>query len=429
MSQALTRLGSLTPPAGISKSMAKALGCAQFFCGQYLQPDQVGVRTHFLAQTGIEFHAWRQAYVHHLMRRNTECDPEFRDQYLATHQISEDARVLIERDEFRVNPEVIYGAELFLSVDRAFRPLEHEFGREPGRLSGHPDFLASGTIDLLLLQGRRAIIRDPKSGFSTVGVTDDEPIIYGALVFAHFRKVEEVHWVWDFVRSRAERTAVYRREDDFAWMQDRVRELDARKNSLVARYNSGESLEANPFAGLCPYCQLACPIRPRWQAGELSLAMPQTREDAVQLARLVKVCEEVTDRGRDLIKSWLDQDPNGKLDLGGGWEAAVQVSETLEYPLIAALRTLGLEVISSAGLSPEELELLDRQRPPMSPAFEVPLASLTLGNLTSFARAKKRAGLREDLRAIAKRGASTRVAIRHPAPVAEEVPLLGPQNG
>lgn len=417
---------TLTPAPGISKSMAKALACPHYFTGQYLQPDRVAQADHFLTRSGVEFHAWRRAYLEHLLSISRGSDPDFKAAYLESHALSEDARSLIERDELTVDPDFIYGTELFLSVDRDFQPLEHELGREPGKPPADARAFAWGTLDLLMLQERTAFLRDPKSGFSTVGVTDDEPIVYAALVFAHFPMVEEIEWLWDFVRSKTERTTTYSRAEDYAWMQDHIRELVQRKGEQVARYNAGQPMAANPFSGLCAYCQLTCPLRPRFEAGELSLAMPQTREDAVQLARLVKVCEDVVDRGRTLVKAWLDQEPAGKLDLGNGWEAAAKVYETNEYPLLKALEKLGLVLVSADQLTADQREVLTRSQPEKTPAYDVPLSSLTLGNLTSFLKAKKRAGLKEELRSIAKRNASTRLSVSRPNPEDEQdlVPLL-----
>jgi hypothetical protein len=422
----------LVVPQGISKTMSKAIACPTFFTGQYLQPERSAAPPeHFLTLTGREFHEWRKAYVNHLIETARWSDEEFRESYALEHDLSEDARALIRRDALEINPDSVYGCELFLSVDRDFEPLEHEFNREPGRLSTHPRFLLSGTIDLLLLEGRTATILDPKSGFSTTGVTDDEPAFYAGLVMAHFPLVEEVFFRWDFVRMAAVRRTSYTRANDFQWIQDRVRAVDALKEQHVERYNQGLALDANPFSGLCPYCQLTCPLRPRWEAGELSLAMPQKREDAVRLAQLVKVCEDVIGSARSLLIQWLDQDPEHELPLGLGFVASLRVDDRNEYPLVEALHSLGLDLIDIQALDEKTRQLLDEQRPAQSPLFDVPLARLHIGGLSPFCKTKKsRAGvsrekLRESLAGVAKRSAATTLLIRKPSQLAIEAAAEG----
>ena len=414
----------LTQPHGISKSMAKAIACPTFFTGQYLQPERLAANEHFLARTGQEFHAWRKAYVDHLVASNRWSDDVFRDAYLAEHALSEDARTLIGRDRFEVDPDSVFATELFLSIDQDFEPLELATEQQPGRLSADPRFLLSGTLDLLLLEGRTAIVLDPKSGFSTTGVTDDEPAFYAALVFAHFPLVEEVQFRWDFVRMSALRRTSYTRRDDLEWIHDRIRVVNAQKDLTVERYNLGLALDANPFSGLCPSCQLACPLRPRWEAGELSLAMPQTKSDAVRLAQLVKVCEDVIGSAKQLLLKWLDQEPDRELTLGLGFAASVRVDDKHEYPLIDALRSLGLDVVDIQALDGPTRQLIEEQRPAYTPAFDVPLASLHLGGLSSFCKTKKsmrrkdggggisRETMKAELALCAKRSASTTVVIR-----------------
>jgi hypothetical protein len=280
---------------------------------------------------------------------------------------------------------------LFLSADAQFAPLEYVEGREPGRHSTSRAAYLWGTIDLLLLTegGTVATIHDPKSGFSTTGVTDEEPVVYATLVFAHFPLVERVNFRWEFVRVSALRKTSFTRREDLRWMQDMVRELNGEKDRAVAAYNAGTRLDANPFSGLCPYCQLACPLRPRFEARELALAMPQTRADAVAMAKLVKVCEDVLPRARKLVIGWLDQDPESLLELGAGWEAQIKIEDKAYYPLVDALQVLGLDLIDLTRLAPDMRALVAQERPTHTPFFDVPLRSLSISGLSDFAKTKR----------------------------------------
>ena len=422
-------LPALTAPRGISKSMAKALACPTFFTGQYLQPEACAATAeHFLTRTGNEFHAWRKEYTDHLVKNRLMVDPAFRDAYLSERQLSEDGRKLIGRDVFELDPDTVVGTELFLSADADFQPLEYVEGREPGRHSAARSAYVWGTIDLLLLTegGTVATVIDPKSGFSTTGVTDEEPVVYASLVFSHFPLVEVVYFRWEFVRMSALRRTSFTRRDDFRWMQDAIRELNARKEEAVSTYNAGARLEANPFSGLCPYCQMACPLRPRFEAQELAIAMPQTRADAVAIAKLVKVCEDVLTRARKLVIGWLDQDPESALELGAGWSAQIRNDDKSYYPLVAALKVLGLDLVDLTRLNAEMQALVDRERPSHSPFFDVPLRSLSISGLSDFAKTKRskkrgdaggvsREGMKPALGPVARRTASTTLIIRKSA--------------
>jgi hypothetical protein len=420
----LTNPVTLRAPRGISKSMAKALSCAHFFTGQYLQPEGTAATAeHFLTRTGQEFHAWRKTYTEHLVETKKTLDLEFRERYLDERHLSEDGRKLIDRDTFELDPDSVVGCELFLSADADFAPLEYIEGREPGRHSVSRAAFVWGTIDLLLLEqgGVVATVLDPKSGFSTTGVTDEEPVVYATLVFAHFPLVETVNFRWDFVRVSALRRTSFHRRDDLRWMQDMIRELNAAKDEAVEGYNEGRPLEANPFSGLCPYCQLSCPLRPRFAAGELALAMPQTRADAVRLSQLVKVCEDVLVRARKLVIQWLDQDPDGEMQLDAGWQAQLRVDDKAYYPLVQALQVLGLDLVDLTRLNSEMRDLVARERPTHSPFFDVPLRSLAISGLSDFAKTKRsrggvsRTGLKPALGPVARRSASTALVIRKAA--------------
>lgn len=405
----------IAPPVGISKSMAKAIGCASYFAGQYLQPETIGYSEHYLLKVGIEIHKWRQSYVEHLICINKSQDLEWREWYLATEHLSEDARCMIQHDDFAVNPEDVYGPEIFMSIDKDFKKLELLTDQKPGALSSNPNFLCSGTIDLLFLlnNGRKARIQDFKSGFSTVGVTDEEPAIYAALVMIHFPKVEEVEFVWDFLRVDAIKRTSYT-QADLPWIKEMIVSFYERAVDYVNKWNRSQPLPANPLSGLCPYCQVTCPMRPRWDSGELAIGPVQTLEDFRRLALLKKVCDDVSQRAGQAMLSYMDA--NGAVqDLGNGWEAAATSYSSFEYPLHEALQVLGLKVVNDDG-----------ETPAYTPAYDVPIASLTVSGLSNYAKTKKsqkrpggggvsREGLKDNLVAIADRSSATRLKIRKSA--------------
>lgn len=391
MSKALTRV--LTAPPGVSKSMAKSMGCQHYFIHGYLRAralQTVGASS-ALAVAGSQFHAYRAAYVAHLVKQGLMHDPGWIYWYVSSNNVSEEAERLILSDitsGFRINPDAVYGAEVFLSCDSHLRPLDHEIGNAtPGKLSAHPDAFASATLDLLCIDGAHATVIDPKSGFSTVGVTDDEPPINALVVFAHFPMVQTVEFRWDFVRSRTNRRATYSRDADLAWMVKRVHELNAIKQRAVDAFNRGEPLELNPFAGLCGYCVLQCPLRA--QADVRALGPVQTERDARRVAGMIHVCEQYLEQARALMKPFLNE--RGALQLTPDLAYAPEVIESSSYPLTDALNALGLALVDVSSLDPAQRDNVLLQQPLTSREWDIPLSALTVGagKLNTFAKTKK----------------------------------------
>jgi hypothetical protein len=383
----------LEAPTGVSKSMAKSMGCLHFFVHQYLRArhlQTVGASS-ALAVAGSQFHKYRASYIEHLVKQSMTHDHGWIYWYVSSNNVSEEAERLILSDiqsGFRVNPDCVYGAEVFLSCDSNLQPLDHEIGNAaPGKLSAHPDAFASATLDLLCIDGAHATVIDPKSGFSTVGVTDDEPPINALVVFAHFPMVQTVEFRWDFVRSRTNRRATYSRASDLEWMVKRVHELNAIKQRAVDAFNRGEPLELNPFAGLCGYCVLQCPLRA--QADVRALGPIQTDKDARRVAGMIHVCEQYLEQARALIKPFLNE--RGPLQLTPELCYTPEVIESSSYPLTDALNALDLALVDVSAMPPEERANVLLQQPLTSRTWDVPLSALTAGagKLNAFAKTKK----------------------------------------
>lgn len=387
----------LLAPQGLSKSMAKAMACENYFAGAYVQRDTAPQRESPLAQVGTEFHNWRKAYTEHLVALRKSRDTHFAETYLETRAVLNDTRKLIERDvwRFEINPHAVYSPELFLSVDRNFHPLEQILNREPGKLSADPAAYLSGQLDLLSIEmvsstEEVATIDDAKSGFSTTSVTDDEPPLYASLVFAHFPKVQVVKFVWDFVRVRGRKRDSYTRAD-LPWVHDRVRALNERKFQIIQRWNDGKPMAANPESGLCVYCPLNCPLRPRAELGELAVAPLQTAQDAVDMAKAIAVSEAFLTKARPMLRQYLNH--FGSLPLSDEYMATLRVSESASYPLEHALRVLGLLAVDANMLAEQQpalFEWLEQHARPSeyTPRYDIPLSALTVGGLSGPAGTK-----------------------------------------
>src|SRR5215203_4043287 len=76
----------LEVPQGVSKSMAKSMGCGHHFVYQYLGMRALRRRgpSHPLSVIGVQFHEWRAAYVNHLVENAKPSDWSFLERYCAS---------------------------------------------------------------------------------------------------------------------------------------------------------------------------------------------------------------------------------------------------------------------------------------------------------------------------------------------------------
>jgi hypothetical protein len=390
-------------PQVLTKSMVAAMGCEHHFAAYYLSDNALLRRLSSpLAETGTQFHAYRAAYVDHLITEQRSSDAEWGAAWIARHSPSEDAQGLIDRDllTFEINPDQVMGIELFLSIDRQFQPLERSEGGTPGHRSTHPRAYLSGTLDLLLIDGSMARILDPKSGWSTSAVNDHEPQQYAVLVFAHFPQVEIVEFVWEFARLRADKRATFTREDLPELHATMVR-AHAQMQEIARRAAEGEQLRINPFAGRCSYCEITCPIREQVTRGVIDLPPIQSPADAREVAARIVVGDMWMAGARSRLRDYLGE--FGPLDIGD-WVAQNRVEEKTEYPLPAVLDLLGVATTNG------------------EPLYQVDLNTLRVGStkLNALAKTKKRAGLREKLDRIKRVSYLTKLQIRRSGVEPEE---------
>lgn len=392
-------------PASVSKSVAKSMGCEVYFAAYYLTADAAVRRIESAAaKTGTDFHRYRAEYVDYLTGAGKARDEEWGREWLASNGVTPDARKLIEDDLriFEVDPDAVFGTEVFLSVDHAFNPLELRYGGTPGMLSSDEQALASGSIDRLEIRGRAARVVDCKSGWSTVTVSDYEPPNYAALVMAHFPNVDEVSFEWEFARVHCSKEARYTRED-LPWIHEMVRGEWERKNDIARRFAAGEKLAINPWAGLCGFCALRCPLRSSVEQGNLIIPPVQTDDDARAAAAILFQAEILAGQARAALKPFLDAQPDGRFELSQDFVLESTLTTSTKFPLLAALEVLGALPTDQYG-----------QPLRVSPRFQVPLENLYVSSteLKRYAGAKKRAGCLDELVERAKKTPRSGVRIR-----------------
>lgn len=380
------------PPSCMSKSQSAALNCAPYYANRYLSDEPAVAPENKLGLVGSEFHEYRKALVYSLVHRGIDRDWKYWEQWSKEHGCERETLDLIRADRFVLPHENVIGVELFLSMDRDRNAVECGEDHPPGYASEHPDASESGTLDLLMLpEPEHALIWDVKSGFSTKNISPLEPAYYAALVKAHFPKVRRCTFVWEFPRHRATRTIEIAEGDFEAWIWPAIRARRELREAIVRRYEAGERLEPQPWAGLCPSCNYRCEAvaSPNYAIGAVT-----SEEDAERIASQLMLAQQFVSRAREALAPWVEE--QGTMLLGNRYKLEMHPSSSERYPLNELLPLLGL---------PEP--------PEVSPEWDVPLSRLTLSKtqLGGYARAKKREGLAQALSEIAQRTPRTELRI------------------
>ena len=369
--------------------MDRALECPRYYALRYLAGSEP-VAAGAAASTGTAFHAYRSAYIDHLRMAGLPADPPWVERWLDTHAQNDDLAELVRGDNFHIQPATIYGVELFVAVDSDFRAVEEsDCSARPNRGPSAPSAAYHGTLDLLEVDGDTALVRDAKTGWSDAATRDYEAMHYAGLVFSLLSYVEYVEFQWDFRRTCPSIPLAFSRQFDFPAIRQRMASRRAEMLAQAERYAAVglDGFDANPASGLCPYCPFTCPLKADLEKGVLLDAPLQDAAAARQLAWRIWIAEQYARRGRELLEPFLDQCPDGLLELGGGRVARLYGRVERKYPLDRVLDVLGYEAQPRDGIRPR---------------WDVDLHSLLVSStgLKSKAAAKKRDGLQGELDAV-----------------------------
>jgi hypothetical protein len=334
--------------------------------------------------------------------------------WLEAAGVSQEGRDIIERDvpRFQIDPESVFGTELFLVVDEQFNPIRGVpfpgFGKPPA-VDGA---LAHGTVDLLMFPAPdHADVNDYKSGWAEPA-DDYEAQHYAALTFAYFEHVQVVTFTWGYPRrGRASEPKRYTRYEHFEWLKSRVITEASRVNNLREALSGDEKPAADPFADLCPYCTLECYVRK--MAVDLAFPSPplQSDDDARAAARYVAATRSQLGRVEGMLRGYVSA--RGPVQVSANKVAGMVIKDKKRLPLRPVLQKLGVEV-------------------PEMGAFDMPLDKLFISSQgwDGYAKTKKRAGLTESVQDAIKVVTSQELRIYEPgdeaAPSAQETATLQP---
>jgi hypothetical protein len=379
----------------LSKSETKAMNCP-FYWSAYF-----GRRVHrsgaSWTQTGQEFHDYREHYVNHLVDELLPMDEPWAWSYLAKSGYSDDCRSLIESDipNFSINPDIVFGTELFWAIDAEFRPVKVDYpgpGLPPVPADESQIIIAHGSLDRVDVDGSHCDIIDYKSGFMPSRIDPYEATHYGLLALLHLPQVETVRFVWDFVRSGSTREQLMERSQIHEYERQLVARI-AKREKLLAALERGERMDTDPLAGLCGYCSLVCPVREAAVRGEAIIGPVQTDQDLVEAAGFLQAMKAATSAVDKQIKEYLAD--RGPVDIGHGKQARLETTQSQTYPLRTVLATLGVQV------------------PVESEQYAIPMDKVMVGatELKRYGKAKSRAGLLEILEATCPRKDRTALKI------------------
>jgi hypothetical protein len=369
--------------------------CEYHFVHQYCDPAANEPPSRAGA-AGTAFHAYRAAYVKHLVTERKWQDTEWAYEYVDAHSIPEEARLLVERDmmSFAINPESVFGSEVFMSIDKDFRPLEMEFDVAQGSRGNSPHSILSGTVDLLIVEQGEARVIDAKSAYSATTISEEEAAIYCCLIFSHFPQITSVDFAWDFVRLGAHKSSRYGREELPA-MEQLIRDMLEFRRQVMLRVSDGDKLNVNPWSGMCPFCSLLCPALQNIEKDTPARIYPlQDVANARRLAGMIYLCDQFLHNARPLLKEFVqarEDLPNGQLQLGANFVAELTTSTSRKLPVLDVLNSIGLGVVNMTGLDETQTKELLEMQPAFSPKFDVPLRNLELRGsaLKAFAKTKR----------------------------------------
>lgn len=385
MSTALMKPKAGPAHVSMSKSMAHALKCQRYGAHQHFSPALKLVQIGALGVTGSTFHQYRSEYVNHLVDIKESSDPPWLESFIARTPMTDETRDLLRWDaqRFVIDPDLVVATELFLSVTADWQPLDYVASTTPQAIAASPGSIVHGTLDLVMLDGDELDIVDMKSGWKDAPADRFESLVYALLTLIHFPMVSKVRFVWDFVRFRNRSESLTYTRDDLDWMKETVQAEWVKANEIRGKFLRGEPLPVDPSAGLCPRCNLTCPIKESFALGIADFPPIQTLEDAETVLAKAYVANVVYQKGRDALRAWVDT--RGPLALDNGFHAEMKASSSRVVTVQALLDILGIKV------------------PDTTEKYDIPLGKLPVSSteLNRLANTRKRAGLSEELDVVA----------------------------
>lgn len=384
-----TPLTLAVPP--LSQSRYELMACPQLYIERVIQGRKEPNNPWALRGTMV--HAVLASYLTHLVQTRQPSDYVMFDTF--TERIDGEARDVLDdmKESLVIDPERSLGAEVLLTLDENLSPVGC-FRGDTGAYgcwydeSGNPNLAPSafeGTLDYVQAPNRETIeIWDWKSYYQIIDADTFQAKFYPLLVFKHFPGAQTVRFHLKFVRYGATRSIEFTRRDDLPKLEKMARAARARQIDLHRRFTAGEvgrDLEPTP-GSQCTYCpclQQECQVREANPYGNMD------PEDRVKFGIWLLAAKKQND---EVLKDWVKvRGPVETTDSNGRrYAAQFELRHCSSYPLEPTYQIV----------KKHDPELIEK---------------LTVGELSSPLKAKKRAALAEELAAVKTLKAQTRFVI------------------
>lgn len=374
----------MKPIPPLSQSREAKLACPEFYA--LTEIDGVQPAPSVFSDRGTEVHKVIQCYAEQCFLHQVPSDWGVFD--ILASSLGPDAGEIVDRmrDNLIIDWEHFHKAELYLWLTGEFDP----------RADLKP-YAYEGTLDAVYLNGTSGKIEDYKSHWRPFDADTFQSKLYPFLLMQHYSQVEEVEFVYIFVRFKnARRSVTYTRADlpKLAAEIERARKrqlaIHEKRSMVITRgawptkpselpMGTGRSyMEAIPGSH-CVYCpHLAkgtCPLGSRNPYAEMTL------EDRL---RQVVYFDQARKHQLTIIKEYVDQAQKPvefTTGTGDKYTAAFGATESGYYPLVESVAMLAEWV----GDNPDDNKLWDNLR-------------VGSTQLKSKLKAKKRADLDQRMR-------------------------------
>jgi hypothetical protein len=294
------------------------------------------------AKLGIAIHDLLAEYAEHCVNNSLSTDHDFLDKKKYNHFVNieqdqfDDANQMVESIKNHYNWECHFNHSVLeiekrYMLDKNFNPTENE-----------DEAYISGGIDFLYIDADEAVVMDYKTVRSiyTKSFMKDslQRKIYSLLALKHYSQIEQVSFVFDFVRYGYESTPITMGREEIEGVETLLRaEIEATQEVLAQQ----ESPVPSPGAH-CILCEgrASCPAYR--QAFDLRQQIT-TPDEAAKLYRQWRLGKVRMDASEELLKFWINT--HGPIQVNGE-EYGLHPENTTKYndtkKMIDILTTAGV---------------------------------------------------------------------------------------
>jgi hypothetical protein len=401
-----------SPIPPLRQSTQETMACPRFYTEVFIKGRKVPGGMD--AARGTEIHRTMAAYLSHCARKQVGMDLDAFENF--SRGAGPQAYKILSglRDGYVVDYEHLFATELSMALDEKFNPTDlatelHGISTDSCLPSEY-----QGTLDgVYAFRSDNHILIDDFKSHARPFEPDDKPQgkEYSLFIFKHFAWVEKVTFRLTFVRYKnLTRFVSYTREDVPALIEV-LKAARARQETIHAKYDAGEEIEAIPGAH-CVYCPLlsdrSCPI------AEFNPQLQLSPEDRLKFHLWYAAFSKVNNSAlKDYVngigKSVILKDYNQKIYLYGPVE-----SESQLLPLFQPTAD-GIVIDEQGNPSMPIVSLLMdyAHSTPEDTAWMAKLA-ISSSSITPYLKAKKRVNIHQAVQDTAEKVTKVKLKVSKP---------------